>query len=711
MVRMAHGRSADGEYLDLVVWNQVGAGANVALMVAYLAIATSILWPLASTGQLGRNRLGLTTGMIFFSCGVGHAIHAEHTIRLVLESGWGAVGGDWHLGVWDSFTAVVAIIYWRERRVAGPPVDPGTLFEDLCRRQHELERETNEARLREELAVERELVARESFARVFESAPNGMGLVDGSGALVRVNGAFAAIVQRPVDDVHRMLLASLVAPEDADRLAGAWADADREALEVRLARPDGQPAWARVTLTQLESDGGSSLVQLDDVTDRRHAQERLHHLALHDPLTGLPNRVLFHDRAAAALRQAKGSGRWTACLFVDLDHFKVVNDSLGHLAGDQVLRELALRLVAVVRAGDTVARMGGDEFCVLLEDLEDPAEASAMARRVLQVLHGYVVVDEIPVTTGASVGVAVASAADGATSQTLIRDADTALYRAKGSVRGSQVMFDDAIRGDAQRRLRVEAELRHGLEDGEICVAYQPQWSLAGNRIVGIEALVRWNHPTLGQLSPADFLDVAIESGLIVELGRVVLGQAVGDLAQWHRRHPHLKLAVNLSGRQLGKAHFVDEVAETLREAGIAPSAVCLELTETELSSLGTAALTTLDELRSLGIRLAVDDVGTGQSSLTHLVTLPVDVIKIDRSFVEQVHLPGAKRAVVEALLSLARTIGVDVVAEGAETAEQVDALRQLGNDVIQGFVISKPLLPAELEPLLDLGTDVLAAR
>lgn len=687
-----------------MIWSELGIFANVTLLVAYLAIATSILWPLARTGQLWRNQLGLTTGIIFFSCGIGHAIHADHTIRLVIESGWSASDGDWHLGVWDSLTAVVAVIYWRQRQVTGPPVDTGTLFEDLERRQHELEREANEANLREELAVERELVARQSFARAFESAPNGMALIDGAGDLVRVNLAFARIANSTVDALAGAPLGDVVDVRDRDQLNAVLEHVNGEAAEVRLARPDGRPAWARLAVTTL--DDLSFLVQLDDVTAGREAQERLNHLALHDPLTGLPNRVLFHDRASKALREAARTGSFTGCLFVDLDHFKVVNDSLGHLAGDQVLRELSVRLVDILRPGDTVARMGGDEFCLLLEDLDDPAEASVIADRVLEVLDGYVMVDGMQVTTGASVGVAVTGAGDGATSQTLVRDADTALYRAKGSLRGSQVMFDDTIRDDALRRLRVEAELRHGLANGEICVAYQPQWSLVGSRIVGVEALVRWDHPRLGRLQPADFLAVAIESGLVVDLGRVVLRQALADLALWQGRRPSLKLAVNLSGRQLGRPHFVDDVTADLLAAGVPPTSLCLELTETDLSALGRSALTTLNELRSLGIRLAVDDVGTGQSSLTHLVTLPVDIIKIDKTFVDQVHLPGPKRAVVEALLSLARTIGVDVVAEGAETAAQVDTLRAMGNDVIQGFVISEPVSAADFELLLSLGGD-----
>ena len=685
-----------------MVWSQLGAIANVTLTVAYLAIARSVLWPLARTGQLGRNHLGLATGMIFFSCGVGHAIHAEHTFRIVVTEGWAHTGLDWHLTVWDGLTAVIAVVYWRERQKTGPPEAAGNLFEDLQRRQHELELEAEQALLRAELAVGRELMARQSFAQAFESAPIGMALVDTDGRLVHVNAAFADALRRPAAELAGAVLVDLVIDE-ADRAAlrAANDQATGDAVEVRLHLPDGDTAWARIAVTPLPSDGTRSLVQLDDVTVRRLAQERLNHLALHDPLTGLPNRVLFHDRTTTALRQAARTGRHTGCLFIDLDHFKVVNDSLGHLAGDEVLKVLAERLLAVLRPGDTVARMGGDEFCLLLQELEDPEEATRIAERVLRAVEGYVEVDGVQITTGASIGVAVAGPQDQASSHTLVRDADTALYRAKGTLRGTHAVFDETIRADAQHRMRIEADLRVALRRGELRVLYQPQWSLRERRVVGVEALVRWDHPTLGLLQPVDFIDIAVETGLVTDLGQIVLEQALADLSAWRILHDDLELAVNLSSRQLGRPGFVADVAQALATAGVPPAALCLELTESDLTILGRSALTTLQDLRDLGLRLAVDDVGTGQSSLSHLVELPVDAIKIDRTFVDRVQVPGAERAVVEALLSLARTIGLHVVAEGPETQEQLDVLRDLGADVVQGYAISEPLPATDVTALL----------
>lgn len=679
-----------------MIWSQLGLGANLALTIAYLAIAVSILLPLAHTGQLWRNHLGGMTGMIFFSCAVGHAIHFEHEARHLVAGGWSAVDIDWHLGGWDTFTAVAALTYWRLRRREGPPVDAGNLFEDLRRRQAELEQEALASSLQAELAAERELAAKQSFAAVFASAPSGMALLGPTGTLVRVNPAFARIVGRSIESLEGIRLSSLLSDDDGAAIALGGPAVEGDTIEVRLDVREGPAAWARIGITRLAGEHATTaLVLLQDVTERRQAQARLNHLALHDPLTGLPNRLLFHDRAATALHQGSGSGLWTACLFIDLDHFKVVNDSLGHAAGDQVLRVVADRLVGLLRPGDTVARMGGDEFCLLLQGLENPGEAGLIADRVVNALDGFVEVSGMQVTTGVSIGVAVVTPGARATSHTLVRDADTALYRAKGNGRGRRVVFDDALRDDAERRLRVEAELRRGIAAGEITVAYQAQWSLSRAKVVGVEALARWQHPDEGELLPDEFMAIAVETGLVVDIGRTVLEQSLHQLATWRLRQPDLALSVNLSSRQLSRPSIVDEVSAALARSGLPAHALCLELTETDLTALGRSALATLDELREVGIQLAVDDVGTGQSSLTHLVTLPIDVIKIDRSFVDQVHVPGAKRAVVEALLSLARTIGVHVVAEGAETLVQMATLESLGCDVVQGYIVSRPV-PAD---------------
>jgi predicted signal transduction protein with EAL and GGDEF domain len=351
--------------------------------------------------------------------------------------------------------------------------------------------------------------------------------------------------------------------------------------------------------------------------------------------------------------------------------------------------------------------MGGDEFCLLLVGLEHQGEAALVAERVCRALSGFVELDGVQVTTSASVGVAVALPGDRSTSETLVRDADTALFRAKAEARGCAVVFDAEMREEAQRRLELENELRLALPAGEVRVVYQPQWSLRSERLVGVEALVRWAHPTRGELLPEQFLPVAVESGLVIEIGRLVLAQSVRSMAGWLAVHPDLRLAVNVTARQVASTGLADEVSALLAEVDVPTSALCLELSESDLTMLGPTGTAALIDLHERGVRLAVDDVGTGQSSLTHLVTLPVDGIKIDRSFVEHVHVPGAKRAVVQALLSLGTTIGLDVVAEGPETYEHIEALRQLGCDVVQGFVTGRPLTEDEVTALLDAPVPV----
>jgi diguanylate cyclase (GGDEF)-like protein len=435
------------------------------------------------------------------------------------------------------------------------------------------------------------------------------------------------------------------------------------------------------------------LVAASDVTARRKAQARLLQAAFYDPLTGLPNRALFKDRLEVAFARAKGreAARF-AVLFLDLDRFKVVNDSLGHRAGDELLVQIARRLESCRRAGDTVARLGGDEFTLLVEGVTNDEEAIAIAERVHRALAPPYLIEGHEVFAGASIGIALG----GPTTERvehLLRDADTAMYRAK--VRGCRhAVFDSSMHERAMAALRIENELRRALERGELRVHYQPIVDLGTGRALGVEALVRWEHRERGLVPPSEFIPLAEETGLVVPLGRWVLDEACRALSALPER---LNLSVNLSGRQLLQPEFCSELKEMLARCRIEPSRLRLELTESMLIGNGAAALAALTQLRGAGVRLCIDDFGTGYSSLSYLHELPIDALKIDRSFVGAMGEDERKIKIVQSILLLGKGLGIDVVAEGVETAQQADLLRRLGCERAQGYFFARP---APLEQL-----------
>jgi diguanylate cyclase (GGDEF)-like protein/PAS domain S-box-containing protein len=421
--------------------------------------------------------------------------------------------------------------------------------------------------------------------------------------------------------------------------------------------------------------------------------DRMVRLALHDSLTSLPNRTLLLDRLESALRRMGRHRRSVAVLFLDLDRFKVVNDSLGHGAGDELLRTLAARLQATVRPGDTVARFGGDEFVVVCEEVTDIDHARAVARRVTAVLDEPFVVQGSQLVVTASVGIAVAATADDA-AEALLRDADAAMYRAKERGRGRVEVFDAAMRARALSRLRVEGELREGLHRDELQVHYQPVVSVVDRRLVGVEAVVRWAHPSGDLLLPVDFLDIAEDTGLVVAMEEIVLGIALADAAAcWDR--DTLDVAVNASTVHLTDPGFVTTVRRALDAAGWPAERLVIELSERALLTDDATIHATLAGLRRLGVRSVVDDFGTGYSSLGYLHRFPVDGVKIDRSFVERLGTGDRQEAVVAAILGMAQALGLQVVAEGVETEAQLAALRRLGCDRAQGYLLGRPA-PAE---------------
>ncbi|WP_053081584.1 EAL domain-containing protein [Methylobacterium aquaticum] len=524
------------------------------------------------------------------------------------------------------------------------------------------------------------------FRGIIEHAPGGMLVVDAEGRLVEANRAFRSVLPDEADPVGRPL-AALVLPEDADVLAEvlmlALSAGDRgpAVREMRFARRDGSPMWARISATclHLPPDPVLTLLQVEDITARREAERRIAHMARHDALTDLPNRTLFRERLDALLGSGAG-----AILWLDLDRFKVVNDTLGHAAGDSLLCEVARRMQAVLRPDDIIARLGGDEFAVLLDD-GDPLAASRAASRLIEAVQAPVTVAGRPMHVGVSIGVVLAPS-DGHDADTLMARADRALYSAKAAGRSTFRLYDPAMDAAMAEQHGLELDLRLGLERGEFELHYQPIVTAAERRVVCHEALVRWRHPTRGLVPPAAFIPLAEETGLIDRLGTWILRQACRDAAGWADGP---RVAVNVSAAQVKHGPLTAAIQSALREAGLAADRLEIEITESLLIDGEAADL--LPALRHLGVRIALDDFGTGYSSLSYLRRFPFDTIKIDRSFIADIADPDTA-AIVRAVVGIAAQLGATVTAEGIETEDQFAAVRQEGCTEVQGYLFGRPV-------------------
>lgn len=438
-----------------------------------------------------------------------------------------------------------------------------------------------------------------------------------------------------------------------------------------------------------------------DISERMRIQERLHYMAHHDALTKLPNRTLFMDRLRQAMARASWHKRLIAVMFLDLDRFKNINDSHGHQIGDQLLIQLTQRLSSGVRAGDTIARFGGDEFAILLDDIASEKDISSLAKKILDTMIPSFVIQEHEFFITASIGVSIFPS-DGDDPETLLRNADAAMYRAKDMGRNNYQFYSDEMSARAFERLTLENSLRHALKRNEFSLLYQPQVDINTRRIVGVEALLRWQHPDLGLVLPSDFIPLLEETGLIVQVGDWVLQSALEQARHWHKAgFDSLKMSINLSGRQFNNPDFIKTLESAVHDAGLSPNLIELELTESMLMRNASKTVSALNTLHQLGISIAVDDFGTGYSSLNYLRRFPISTLKIDRSFIRDVIKDPDDRAITTAIIVMAQSLNLVVIAEGVETEEQTVFLESLDCDQIQGNIFSPPVSPMQLTGML----------
>ncbi|MEA2444556.1 MAG: hypothetical protein QOJ12_1848 [Thermoleophilales bacterium] len=540
-------------------------------------------------------------------------------------------------------------------------------------------------------------VSEELFRGAFDDAPIGMAIAGVDGTFTRVNRSFCETTGYRADELVGMNLSELV-PSEADE------------LERRFVRADGSVGWGLWQRTEVSD--GHFLLQCVDISTRKGAEDELARQARHDALTGLPNRTRFVELMSETLARSTPERR-VAVLFLDLDDFKIINDSLGHGSGDRLLADVARRLEGVLRPGDSLARFGGDEFTVCLADLADEAHALVITEGLLTELRAPFVLEGERRFMTASVGITLAGG-PGADTEAMMRDADAAMYRAKELGKARCELFDESLRSRVVERLELETSLRGALDRGELRLVYQPKVDLATERIIGVEALLRWDHPKHGTIAPMKFIPIAEQSGLIVTIGAWVVREACRTAAHWRAEfgRDDLLMAVNLSPRQLGAVGLADTVRLALADAALPAESLCLEVTESALMSDVASARETLAELKALGVLLAVDDFGVGHASLKQLKELlPVDILKIDKSFVDGLTTDTKDRAIVEAVIILAGSLGLSTVAEGVEHAEQAAALRELGCQLAQGYYFSRPVAPGAIAALLDAEPAVSAGR
>jgi diguanylate cyclase (GGDEF)-like protein/PAS domain S-box-containing protein len=590
---------------------------------------------------------------------------------------------------------------WLHGRAKRTVAADGTLLSLSGTIQDVTERHTAEAELRETLSL---------LSATLDATADGILVVDNAGHISSFNQRFLEMWRIPPDIVAArddsvalaFVVSQVVDPEGfVGKVQQLYARPEAESQDMIEFR-DGRSFERFSTPQRVGGQTVGRVWSFRDVTERKRLEDELAHQAFHDSLTNLANQALFRDRVDHALQRMTREHERVSVLFLDLDDFKTVNDSLGHTVGDELLIAVAERLRACLRAGDTGARLGGDEFAILIEDGSDDDEVRALAARMIVALQQPFQPAGREVFISASIGIAFGDAST--SSDQLLRNADLAMYTAKRQGKRRFEIFEAEMHAAAVERLEMESDLRRGLAEGQLMLQYQPIVTLGTGEVVGVEALVRWRHPERGILPPLTFIPLAEETGLILELGRQVLAEACAQTQQWQRRFPSaaaLTISVNVSPRQLQHDVLVDHVREALERSGLPARSLVLEITETAMMHETDATIDKLLALKALGVRLAVDDFGTGYSSLSYLQRFPVDILKIDRSFVAAMEEEAENSSLAPAIVSLAHTLRLDAVAEGVETIGQADALAGLGCDLAQGFYFSRPVDANEVTKLL----------